>query len=524
MSPAEIHVGDDADLVPSLSLALADPDAEVIVLHPGRYVEQVVISPRARPLLIRSADDDPAGVVLSFDLRQGDRGPSGMHLVQDCATLTVDADDVTLRGITIANTFDKDAGADLPDSQALALRTRGTRILIERCRLLGKQDTVLLDTSSPAQVRHVHLRDCLIEGDVDFVYGAATALIEGGEIRSVGRGYIAAPSTAAENPRGFCFHRVALTAAPQVPDGGVRLARPWHPGGRPEAVGYAHFVDCRLGPHIAADRWQEMGGFSWRDAARFGEADSTLAPGAVAASPEHALASDADPTTHLAGWDGVPPPTGRIHIVSDSTASEYDPSRAPRTGWGQVFGEVTGREVVNHAVSGMSTTSLIASGTLEWALTALTPGDLLLIAFGHNDAKPDERHADPYRAYPAHLRRIVGGARARGATPVLLTPVERRSFEAGRARSTHGAHPQAVRRVAGAEEVALIDLTVASRALWQAQGEEGSKASFLWLEPGRRPGYPTGERDDTHLSRDGALAVARLVSDGLAALGLLGAR
>ncbi|QIK73188.1 hypothetical protein G7070_14115 [Propioniciclava coleopterorum] len=177
--PRELRVGDDAGLLPSLSLALADPHAEVIVLEPGTYVEQVVVAPRARPLLITSATDDPRDVILSFDLRQGDRGASGMPVVQDCATITLDADDVTLRAVTVRNTFDKTAGADVPDSQALALRTRGTRIRVERCRLLGRQDTVLLDSPSPAQVRHVRLTDCLIEGDVDFVYGAATALIEG---------------------------------------------------------------------------------------------------------------------------------------------------------------------------------------------------------------------------------------------------------------------------------------------------------------------------------------------------------
>lgn len=515
-----LRVGDDPALVPSLSLALADPDAREIVLEPGDYVEQVVIAPRRAPLLIRSATGDPRDVVVRFDLRQGDRDAAGMALVQDCATLTVDADDVTLRHLTLANTFDKDAGVDVPDSQALALRTRGTRISVEGCRLLGKQDTVLLDSPSPARVNHVRLVDCLIEGDVDFVYGAATALIEGGEIRSVGAGYVAAPSTVAEQPGGLCFHDVTFTAAPGVAPGSVRLARPWHPGGRPESVGRAQFVACTLGPHIAADRWADMGGYSWRTDARFGESGSRLAAGAVPASAEHALPADADPATHLAGWAGPPAASGRVHVLSDSTASDYPAERAPRTGWAQVFAEVSGAEVVNHAVSGMSTTSLIGSGTLARALAALAPGDLVLIGFGHNDAKADARHADPYRAYPAQLRRIVGGARARGATPVLLTPVERRSFTGGRAHATHGPYPQAVRAVAATEGIACIDLTRRSRALWQQLGEDASRAAFLWLEPGAWPGYPDGEHDDTHLSREGALAVARLVRDGLEQTGV----
>ncbi|QIK73187.1 rhamnogalacturonan acetylesterase [Propioniciclava coleopterorum] len=336
----------------------------------------------------------------------------------------------------------------------------------------------------------------------------------------MGSGCVAAPSTAAEHPGGFCFAGVTLTAADGVAPGSVRLARPWHPGGRPESVGSAQFVGCTIGPHVAADRWADMGGHSWSDGGRFGESGSVLAPGAVPAAPAHRRPATAEAATHLAGWDGPPAASGRVHVLSDSTASDYPPERAPRTGWGQVFGEVTGREVRNHAVSGMSTTSLIASGTLGRALATVTPGDLVLIAFGHNDAKDDERHADPYRAYPAHLRRVVGGVRARGGLPVLLTPVERRTFVDGRARSTHGPYPQAVRRVAAEEGVPLVDLTVASRALWQEQGEDGSRASFLWLEPGRWPGHPAGERDDTHLSREGALVVARLVAAGLRAAGV----
>jgi pectin methylesterase-like acyl-CoA thioesterase len=152
-----------------------------------------------------------------------------MEYVQDCASLTIDADNVTIRGITIENTFDKPRLGHLPNTQALALRTRGDRIVLERCRILGHQDTVLLDAPSWAARRRVHLLDCEIQGDVDFIYGRATALIQRGTIRSIGRGYIAAPSTALENPRGFLFWDVDVVG--ELPAGSVKLGRPWHPGG-----------------------------------------------------------------------------------------------------------------------------------------------------------------------------------------------------------------------------------------------------------------------------------------------------
>ncbi|MGW9114343.1 pectinesterase family protein [Microbacterium sp. NPDC055683] len=508
-----IVVGDDG--APSLGEALADPHVAEIVLPPGVYVEHVVIAPRAAPLVIRSSTGRADDVVVTFGLRQGDRDRTGMPFVQDCATVTVDADDVTLRDLTIENSFDKRRHADLPDVQAIALRTRGDRILVERCRLLGQQDTVLLDAPGWASVRRVHLRDCEIAGDVDFVYGRATALIEGGVIRSVGPGYVTAPSTALENPRGFLFHGVRLLAD-GLEAGTVKLGRPWHPGGKLDAVGQAIFSSCELGAHIAVDPWDDMGGFSWRDA-RFAEHGS-IGQGAHGRGPR--LDAAPDPASWLAD---APARSGspRVFVASDSTASAYPPERAPRSGWAEHLGAATGVEVRNRAVSGASARSFAEEGRLEAVLDEIGPGDLLLIGFGHNDPKPDARFSDVFTGFPAALRRYLVGARARGAVPVLVTPVERRAFVGGRAVATHGGYPEAVRALARAEGVALVDLTALSRRLWQDEGEEGSRASFLWLEPGAWPGFPDGEQDDTHLSSEGARRVAALVAAALRELALV---
>jgi lysophospholipase L1-like esterase len=513
--PHALEVGNAADLLPSLALALEDESATEIVIHPGTYVEHIVIAPRRAPLVIRSATDDPADVVISFGLRQGDRDRTGMPFVQECATLTIAADDVTLRGLTVENTFDKRIDPDLPDQQALALRTLGDRILIEDCRLLGRQDTVLLDAPSFAAVRRVHLRDCLITGDVDFVYGRATALIEGGEIRSVGPGYVAAPSTAIENERGFLFWGVRLTNDGLEP-GTVHLGRPWHPGGKPDAVGQAVFARCEIGEHVSPDPWTEMGGFAWEDA-RLAEFENT-GPGAHGTGPQ--LDEAPDP----AGWLADPVPSGspRVIVISDSTASPYPPERAPRAGWADRLSDVTGLKTINRAISGASTRSFIEEGWWDLALADLRAGDVLAIGFGHNDPKPDHRFADPFTAHPANLRRFVVAARSRGAVPVLLTPVERRSFEAGRLRSSHGGYPQAVRALAREEGVALVDLGRASAARWQELGEEDTRELFMWVEPGAYPYYPDGERDDTHFSEAGARVVAEMVAEGLREAGVIG--
>ncbi|MGO4420063.1 extracellular solute-binding protein, partial [Streptomyces sp. MCAF7] len=144
--------------------------------------------------------------------------------------------------------------------------------------------------------------------------------------------------------------------------------------------------------------------------------------------------------------------------------------------------------------------------------------------FGHNDEKTDDpaRGTDPATTYPQYLRRYVGGARDRGARPVLLTSVERRKFDAaGTAQPTHGAYPDAVRSLARAEGVPLIDVQASSIALWQRLGPESTKGCFNWLDPGESPNYPDGKQDNTHFQPHGAIEVARLVARELKAKGVL---
>src|SRR5699024_6512596 len=69
-----------------------------------------------------------------------------------------------------------------------------------------------------------------------------------------------------ENPRGILVHGAQLTATDDVPAGSVRLGRPWHPGGKPDAIGQGIVSACTIGPHVAAEPWSAMGGFAWEDA------------------------------------------------------------------------------------------------------------------------------------------------------------------------------------------------------------------------------------------------------------------
>jgi len=209
----------------------------------------------------------------------------------------------------------------------------------------------------------------------------------------------------------------------------------------------------------------------------------------------------------------------RVFLAGDSTMSNYDPELAPRAGWGQMLPEILpyGVGVRNHAASGRSTKSFIDEGRLAAIEAELQPGDLLMIQFGHNDQKPDEaRRTEPFGTYKDNLYAFVEVARRRGASPVLITPVQRRSFDvSGMIEDTHGDYPAAMREVARETGVPLIDLGAASRRLFNSLGAERTKKLFLWLEPGEHPNYPEGVQDNTHFSEFGALEIARLVWDAM---------
>ena len=207
-----------------------------------------------------------------------------------------------------------------------------------------------------------------------------------------------------------------------------------------------------------------------------------------------------------------------IFVAGDSTAATWPADTAPKAGWGQALPVFTQRavRVVNQALSGASSKSFIEAGRLDLILDAIRPGDYLLISFGHNDEKTDARHTDPFTTYQQYLLQYVDGARAHGAHPVLVTPVERRRFDAsGHAYASHGDYPAAMIALGTTAKVPVIDLEALSLRLWDRLGVEDTKNYFLWLDPGVNPNYPDGSADNTHFQAHGAIEVARLVATAL---------
>lgn len=213
-----------------------------------------------------------------------------------------------------------------------------------------------------------------------------------------------------------------------------------------------------------------------------------------------------------------------LFLIGDSTmATKENPDKNPEHGWGQVLPQflTNGIEIQNHAVNGRSSKSFRTEGRWDQVEKQLKKGDFVIIQFGHNDQKIKDstKFTNPYTQYRANLERYVNEARAKGATPVLMTSIVRRNFnENGVLIDTHKEYPLVVRMVANDLKVPFVDMQLLTEQMEIAYGPENSKKLHLYYKEGEDPYYPKGKEDDTHLSKLGAETVAKLAAKNLKAL------
>jgi lysophospholipase L1-like esterase len=198
-----------------------------------------------------------------------------------------------------------------------------------------------------------------------------------------------------------------------------------------------------------------------------------------------------------------------LYLVGDSTVT--DQRFEPAASWGQMLPAMLDDTVAiaNHAESGETLKSFMSGLRLDKVLSRIKPGDYLLVQFGHNDQKVQwpQTYADAKLTYPSYLRAYIAEARRRGAQPVLVTPPDRRNFDAnGRITSTLTDYVAAMKRVAAEEQVPLIDLNAASRAIYEALGPKVSPRAFN-----------EGGADKTHHDNYGAFLLADAVAQGIRA-------
>lgn len=274
-----LHVSDNPEHFSSIGSALAQIPANnttpvIIEIAPGIYHEKLTIN---KPYItLRGMGESSAHTVISYD-------DYALDLMEDGSkrgtfrtyTLFIDTHDVTLQHLTIENA----SGDSATHGQAIALYADGDRLMIDSCRLLGHQDT-LFTGPLPEKERQPggfigpkqfapringrqYYKNCYICGDIDFIFGSATAYFEHCTLESLLRtktsaqsdalsdtsafpliqGYVTAASTPKGQAYGYVFSDCRFTSK-DCPAGSVYLGRPWRD--------YAKtiLISCELGAHI----------------------------------------------------------------------------------------------------------------------------------------------------------------------------------------------------------------------------------------------------------------------------------
>ena len=204
-----------------------------------------------------------------------------------------------------------------------------------------------------------------------------------------------------------------------------------------------------------------------------------------------------------------------VFLAGDSPMTDQPSGGYPYCGWGQIRPIFHGCHSSDESCKiGESTKSFIEEGKMNKRWKTIRRGDYLFVQFAHNDEKDNSGGTKPYTTYQEYLRVYIDGARLRGAQPVLVSPMHRRSFdETGFIRDTHGAYIDAMRRVAVETRTPYLDLASKSKTLFERFSEEGTKRIFLWATPNEYPTLADGVQDNTHFSEFGAIEIAKLVID-----------
>jgi lysophospholipase L1-like esterase len=258
-------------------------------------------------------------------------------------------------------------------------------------------------------------------------------------------------------------------------------------------------------------------------------------------SPDHGVKLKEREKDYL-NWDelltlefnGSAPAVKSIRIEPDTTAvtvflcgnsTVVDQELEPWASWGQMIPRWFTEKVAisNHAESGLSARTFIASNRLEKVLSMMKKGDYVVCEFGHNDQKEKRPGDGAYYHFAYHLKLFIDKVRAAGGQLIFVTPTQRRFFDEAthsKIQETHLDYPDAMRMVARREGIPLIELHDMTRDFFETLGFEGSKKALVHYPANTFPGQEKELADNTHFNPYGAYEVAKMVVMGMKQLQL----
>ncbi len=271
----------------------------------------------------------------------------------------------------------------------------------------------------------------------------------------------------------------------------------------------------------------------------------------------------------------------KVHTIGDSTMAPYNENETVTRGWGMYFGNflTNGWTSQNYARGGRDARSGYNELWTQNAKANVEEGDYVLIQFAHNDEMfngidnlelmswmeannvsytTDTRGTIPSTTYKALLKQIVDEVKALNAHPVLVGPVCRKYFDSNGKIRRNGRHdlgdaysvlgedtwtyneqtqswvlskshsvaadnhlmdyPYHMKALAEEEDIPYIDLTTATKDLYESYGEERCTDELFSYKV---DGNNNVTSDGTHFNTTGALLAARLCAQLMKEQGIL---
>lgn len=134
--------------------------------------------------------------------------------------------------------------------QALAMNTQADCVAFNNCIFRSFQDTWM--TTKNDSYRH-YVKDCWIEGAVDYFYGGGDVLLEECTLYNVRSGSVIVAPCHKGAKFGYVFRNCIVDGNKVAADGRLKLGRPWH--NAPRAI-YIHTI-MRI--PVAPEGWTNMG-------------------------------------------------------------------------------------------------------------------------------------------------------------------------------------------------------------------------------------------------------------------------
>ena len=229
----------DFDSIQKAVDSVSDNNRETIFIKKGIYKERIEI--RKNNITLIGEDTDETIITEGFYARMimpdgSKRGTFRSY------TFLVYADNFSASNIT----FENSAGFGNNVGQAIAVSAEGDNFTFKHCKILGHQDTLFtgplpLKEKQPGgftgptidgerKLVHQLYEDCFICGEIDFIFGSATAYFKNCTLFALNRNepinsYYTAPSTYEGQAFGYVFDNCTFTG--NCPPKSVALSRPW---------------------------------------------------------------------------------------------------------------------------------------------------------------------------------------------------------------------------------------------------------------------------------------------------------